>query len=274
MSSELSSFYIVRHFDKVTTRKDGKFPSCFTEKEIKFYNDNEYNVNRDILINPYICNDTNKRVINIAAKLKDLKFDYIISSPFLRTIQTALDLINFKIKDEYVIDIKHRELFVDFGLSAIFKELNFPHGLEKPTSININSIYKNSIEFIYTKDKKRKKYSHNNIKLLNHNEKLALYRKEDYATRIFETFKNLQKCSEYRGKNILIVTHGASLTKWYGDTVDKMYQQIDFLIGDVYKLENLDLTEKPQKYQNPPLDYKEKYIKYKTKYLMLGKNKE
>jgi broad specificity phosphatase PhoE len=247
MSSELCTFYIVRHFDKVTSRIDGNFPSCFTEEEIQFYYDNKYDTNPNILINPYICDNTKDRVLSITQNLSGIKFDYVISSPFLRAMETALDLINFKIKGEYVIDIEHRELFVDFGLCAIFKEFKFPPGLKLPTSININTIYKNSLKFIHMNDKKRKAYEHNNITLIKNVVSMKITSNDDYATRFFETFTNLQKCPEYAGKNILVVTHGASLTKWYGETVDKMYQQIRFKYGSVYKLRELDLNKKPQK---------------------------
>jgi hypothetical protein len=272
MSSELCTFYIVRHFDKVTSRIDGNFPGCFTEGEIKNYYDNNYDTNPNILINPYICDNNNKRLTEIAKKLKDIKIDYVFSSPFLRTIQTALDLINFKIEDKYGINIENRELFIDFGLSEIFDSLNFLPGRKKPTSIDINSIYKNSMEFFCANDKKRKAYTHNNIILKNAIP--LIITSLDNNTRFINTFTNLQKCPEYIGKKIIIITHGASLTNWYSETYSKKPQYIDLNYGDVYRLQNLALTEKPKKItlEIEKSKYEQKYIKYKTKYLMLKTN--
>lgn len=268
MSSELCSFYIVRHFDKVTTRTSGRFPSCFSAEEQKKYNDNNYGTNPNILINPYICNDTSKRVISVASALRDVTIDYVISSPFLRTIQTALDLINFKIGDDFIIDIKNREVYVDCGLSAIFKEFKFPSGIEIPKEIDIYRIYQQSLEFICKNDLKRKEYVNNNIKLLNLEERLTLTETESYSERFFNTFKKIQESPEFLGKKILIVTHGASLSQWYGKDVKNIYKAIDFKYGDVFIIKNLEVTPKKIEISK----FKQKYIKYKTKYLMLKKN--
>lgn len=259
MSSELCSFYIVRHFDKVTARNRGKFPNCFSAKERKKYNDNNYGKNPKILINPYICNGTSKRVISVASALRDVTIDYVISSPFLRTIQTALDLINFKIGDDFIIDIKNREVYVDYGLSECFKYINFLE--DKPVNINVENIYRESIEFIYANDLKRRNYKYKNVSSINENP-LILEKKESCSRRFFETFKKIQECSKFMGKNILIVTHGASLSNWYSSNT------VFFNYGDVFMIKNLEA--KPQKIEIPK--FEQKYIKYKTKYLMLKKN--
>ena len=156
MSTENTTFFITRHFDKITTVKNGKHSTCFTQNEIDTF-DKIFIKNKNIYLNPFICDDTFERVYQIYKTLDGLQIDMIICSPFLRCIQTALDIVNFTKNNNY-INIIDKNIYIDYGLSAIFKEFKLPTSMTQPKKILIDDIYNFSLNFIDNDDYKRNKY--------------------------------------------------------------------------------------------------------------------
>lgn len=107
-----------------------------------------------------------EQAINIREKLKDIKFDIVISSPLKRAIKTAEIICNNKIiKDERISERNNGEL--EGKLKTEIKE-----------KINFN-------------DPKEKRYNIENI--------------NNFRKRINNFFQEITR--NYKGKNILIVTH-------------------------------------------------------------------
>jgi isoleucyl-tRNA synthetase len=109
-----------------------------------------------------------------AKKLKKVKFDLIISSPFLRTKQTAeivAKVIGYP-EDKIIFDSRLREVFTDGFTGKTWKEFN---------------------KFAVTPE----------------GEKSKRERPEDTAKRVYDFMKDIH--SKYSGKKILIVSHGSPI---------------------------------------------------------------
>lgn len=234
MSSENTTFFITRHFDKITTIKNGQHFKCFTNIEIDLFN-NKFIKDKNIYLNPFICDNTYDRVEQIYETLDGYKIDMIFCSPFLRCIQTALDIVNFTKNNKY-INIIDKTIYIDFGLSAIFKEFKLPSTMTQPKNIFINDIYNFSTHFIDNYDNKRKKYLFTKIELFDDTFK-KLNSSENFSERFYNTFVRLQNI--FKNKHILIITHGASLTHWFGGKIETLYKNIEFKYSYIYKINNL-----------------------------------
>jgi len=234
MSSENTTFFITRHFDKITTIKNGQHSKCFTNIEIDLFN-NKFIKDKNIYLNPFICDNTYDRVEQIYETLDGYKIDMIFCSPFLRCIQTALDIVNFTKNNKY-INIIDKTIYIDFGLSAIFKEFKLPSTMTQPKNIFINDIYNFSTHFIDNYDNKRKKYLFTKIELFDDTFKKLNF-SENFSERFYNTFVRLQNI--FKNKHILIITHGASLTHWFGGKIETLYKNIEFKYSYIYKINNL-----------------------------------
>ena len=86
-------------------------------------------------INPYLISTPSIELIIKNLEAKDI--DYIICSPFLRCIQTAILIANSS------ADSKHKIIYIDYRLGEIFDDYLFP---TKPLDLEI--IYTHSIKHI------------------------------------------------------------------------------------------------------------------------------
>lgn len=162
--------------------------------------------------NPYLCerNSYKKLIKNI----KDKNIDIIITSPFLRCMLTSQIAFNYINKMD---NNKIKNILVDYGLS------------EWNDSVYVNEdILDTSKIFRYSKN--YYKINSKNFKLFRDKYKHIKneYDKRMYMKRIVETLNNINKI--FKGKNILIITHGHSLK--YGNiiTMGKYLNNYRYLI--------------------------------------------
>jgi len=182
----LSMIYLTRHLERIDDSNSSvELNKVWNSLYIKEYE-----------FNPFIT-DINS-IDNISNKLKDLNFDIIISSPFLRCIQTALLLKeNLNIKSDILIDMGLGEIFIE---DIFYKRSKQNHYTIFNQSINF---LLNDINFLNINKDHIK-----NIKLIDSNQFNILDEYEtdkQYNNRIIYTFNKIIEA--YSCKKILIVSH-------------------------------------------------------------------
>lgn len=230
-----TNIYLMRHFERIDD-------SGSIDIDIKSKWDLLDSKNSIFIHNPYLSDKATQskninKVISQITNIKDI--DIIITSPFLRCLQTSLIMMN-NINQIDNQQNKIENVYVDFGLCEFinedsFNDINLPY--------DICNIYNNSIDYL----------KENNIEtpfiIFNDNPtNFDEYENDlNYKKRIESTIKNISK--NFRDKNILIVSHAYS-----------------YMIIEKNKTFDYYQVEKINNYQD---NYKNKYIKYKTKYLEL-----
>ncbi len=233
----MSKIYLLRHYDRI----DQDPERCPPAEMRKWYSENSKKSLYDV--NPYLC--AGNRVIDTVRNLAELggiKFDYVFCSPFLRCIETAIQIM-----DASPANFTDKKIFIDYCLSEFIdtETDNFKLPLE------ITTIYEHSKAHLAEKNASFPSYS-----LVDHNVDLKFDASETepkYLSRIEKTIKLLR--STYAG-NILIVSHGYAI-KALDPTIRKMEH------GPLY-----DISSK-----SAGGNYYQKYLKYKFKYLKLKKMK-
>jgi broad specificity phosphatase PhoE len=191
---------------------------------------NDYNY----LINPYL--DTEISIGKLVDNLEEKKIDHIVCSPYVRCIQTAILITNSR-----DLDIVDKTIHIDYKLGELVDE---SYLFRVP--LNVESVYSHSKRYIGEK--------FNTIRhTLDDADNLPLVfddyeTREQYNKRILDELKNIRE--KYSG-NILVVTHADAYKQFNSEK-----KAMDF--GRVYDI-NLGSVG----------GYREKYIKYKTKYLEL-----
>jgi broad specificity phosphatase PhoE len=194
---------------------------------------NDYNY----LINPYL--DTEISVSRLGENLEDIKIDHIICSPYVRCMQTAILIIN-----NLGLNIINKTIHIDYKLGELVDEAFFFR-----VPLNIESVYLHSKKYIEEKfnmlsftldDKDNEPLIFTNYESM-----------EEYNKRILDELKVIRE--KYSG-NILVITHADAFKQFNTERKRMEY-------GRVYKID-LDRLEG---------GYKQKYMKYKTKYIELKK---
>jgi broad specificity phosphatase PhoE len=188
----------------------------------------------DIKINPYL--DTHISISRLVKNLEDKKIDHIVCSPYIRCIETAILVVNSR-----ELNITDKTIHIDYKLGElVHPDLSFqkPHVVDR--------VFENSKRFV------EEKYRTMSFTLDNSDNIPLTFEEfetdEEYDKRISNELKEIRR--KYSG-NILIVTHADAHKQFTRDR-----KGMDF--GIVYNID-LDLTG----------GYKEKYLKYKSKYLDL-----
>jgi len=138
-------------------------------------------------MNPYICNDTEKKRLPTTREyLHSVTISNIICSPFLRCIQTALDIVN-----DFSINIIDKTIYIDFNLAEYGGALK---DFMIDNQLNINDIFEKSLKYLDTSDTKRKIYPNKKIKLWDPSNYI-LYGENDtqYRMRIDNAFEKIKK---------------------------------------------------------------------------------
>lgn len=246
-----TNLYLLRHFERIDD-------SGAINKEM----DNNWNKKDSSIFshNPYLSDKAyeQKNIEKVVKNIPDIQLiDIIITSPFLRCLQTSLimmDKINQKKNESSLEPISN--IFVDFGLCEyiddfIFYDITMPY--------NLMNIYNNSICYLNEKGINTPfeifNYQPNNITEYEND--------ESYIKRIRETIKKINEC--FYGKNILIVSHSYSCM-----IIDKQ-KKLEYY--EPIKIEQSILSSSSSSssssFNSNATEYKIKYNKYKTKYLEL-----
>lgn len=190
--------------------------------------------------------EAKKYIDNVLDKTSKTEFKYIISSPFLRCIQTAELIRQSK---------EHDKIFVHFGLSELIDDLLFPqfygfgkNRLENPffssDGMDVNKVFEHTQS--YVKDSVPMQLLEDSVSY-NH---ISYETDKSYDERVRKVMNEI--FGKFDG-NILIVTHNYAL-RWNGN------KSLEY--GELY----------PVTFSMSGGGYYSKYLKYKQKYLTL-KNK-
>ena len=207
--------------------------------------------------NPYLSDNIGSNIATLTGNLSDKNIDVIISSPFLRCIQTAL-----KIKES---SPKITKIYIDYGLSELITDYDFSLSND---SFNIEAIYQHSLTKLSEQEKLFLEVLNripNTIQNENDNDYVSDYPYPRYYTRITDTVRRINDTNT--DKNILLVSHAYSSNAY--QKPDLAYSQVVEIVsrasgsGSGGGKESEDEDE----------DYKMKYLKYKMKYLELKKLK-
>lgn len=193
---------------------------------------NDYNY----LINPHLDVSKEINIESLRDNLEEVHIDHIVCSPYVRCIQTAILVVNSP-----DLDIGDKTIHIDYKLGELVDE---SYLFRVP--LNIESVYLHSRKYI---EEKFNTLPHT----LNDEGNAPLIfsdfeTREQYNKRILDELKNIRE--KYTG-NVLVVTHADAYKQF--NTYSKAMEYTK-----VYKI-NLEAMG----------GYREKYIKYKTKYLKL-----
>ncbi len=231
--------FLLRHYDRIDQDPE-KCP-----KEVMRNWNSKDRKEYIFRINPYLCcGNRVEQTTSYIKELDDICFDYVFCSPFLRCIETAIQIM-----DSTPSNFMSKNIFIDFNLSEIIDtEVDF-----FVTPLDIKTIYDHSKSYLSDNNSNFKNYT-----LVDHNTDLKFEESESeekYEKRISNIVKSLR---EKYGGNILIVTHGYAI-KSFNPSIRKMEH------GPLY-----DITAYATggNYDN----YYKKYLKYKMKYLQLKKS--
>jgi broad specificity phosphatase PhoE len=217
--------------------------------------------------NPYLCVESDncgvdKMILNFNEIRDDYKDFFIISSPFLRCIQTSLLVAD-------ALEINKNNIKIDFSLGEINSEGLFCGG-----AYETEIIYKLSLEYLQFPDDK--------FEIINRNYKGGSYEDDwnmnndpnfvntdkDYYKRINAELKSLNESTEWKDKNIIICTHNDALRDitCTNPTTGKKIDTAKIGYNRVVNLNECNLSLQGGS------NYKLKYLKYKKKYLELKNN--
>lgn len=221
------SIFITRHLE----RMDYQYNNA-SEGHISLWNkhksEDEY-----FILNPYITDTINHKIIDEEIK-KLPKIDIIITSPFLRCMQTSLFYAK-KINYDKPIHV-HFDLGDIYNLQSLrLYETNL---IRYP--INLYKIYNHSLHHIHgDKDKFIMDNDTNNII-----QKEETF--DEYYIRLKCTIKSI--IAKYKNQNILIVSHAYSIVPFNENKERMVYNKIYEITNNIFK---------------------KKYMKYKNKYVNL-----
>ncbi len=214
--------------------------------------------------NPYLSDNIGSYIDTLTGNLVDKNINVIISSPFLRCIQTAL-----KIKE---LTPRITKIYIDYGLSELIS--NFDFDLTND-SLDIEAIYQHSLTKLSEEEKSYLEVlnrTHSTIQNENENDFVSEYPYPKYYSRIRNTVDRINDTNT--DKNILLVSHAYS---------SNTYQKPDLAYSQVVKIEPSASSSSASSSSassssasgggSDDTDFKMKYLKYKMKYLELKKMK-
>ena len=192
--------------------------------------------------NPYLSDNIDSNIATLTRNLTDKNIDVIISSPFLRCIQTAL-----KIKP-------NTKIYIDYGLSELISdyEYNLTNG-----NFDIEALYQHSLSKLSGEEKSY-------LEVLNRIPNIIQNESDpNYNKRIIDTVNRINVT--HTDKNILLVSHAYS---------SGAYQKSDLKYSEVVKIvSRASSSSSGGGASCEDETYKMKYLKYKMKYLELKKLK-
>lgn len=203
--------------------------------------------------NPYLSDNIGSNIATLTGNLTDKNIDVIISSPFLRCIQTAL-----KIKESLP---KITKIYIDYGLSELITDYDFNLSND---SFDIEAIYQHSLTKLSEQEKSYLQLLNrtpNTVQNENDNDYVSDYPYPRYYTRITDTVRRIN--DTHTDKNILLVSHAYS---------SNAYQKPDLKYSEVLEIVSRVPGSGGGK-ESEDETYKIKYLKYKMKYLELKKLK-
>lgn len=209
--------------------------------------------------NPYLSDNIGSYIAKLNHNLVDKNINVIISSPFLRCIQTAL-----KIKE---LTPRITKIYIDYGLSEVISDFDF--NLTN-NSLDIEAIYQHSLTKLSEEEKSYLEVlnrTHSTIQNENENDFVSEYPYPKYYSRIRNTVDRINNTNT--DKNILLVSHAYS---------SNTYQKPDLAYSQVVKIEpsasgSSASSSTASGGGSDDADFKMKYLKYKMKYLELKKMK-
>jgi broad specificity phosphatase PhoE len=240
VSVEMPKIYMVRHLERidVTNRPSSKEYKEWNETKKKDYK---------YLINPYLDIDTEISIGRLTSNLDGVHIDHIVCSPYVRCIQTAILIVNLP-----GIDIMDKTIHIDYKLGEFVDE---SYSFKVP--LNIEDVYSHSRTYIKEKFNTKEYVLDNKDNKGNTSRIICDFEtREKYNKRILDELKNIRE--KYTG-NVLVVTHADAYKQFNKDKIEMNY-------GKIYQIDHAKIYQ-------IDLDavggYREKYIKYKTKYLEL-----
>jgi broad specificity phosphatase PhoE len=247
-----TNLFLLRHFERIDD-------SGANDKEIEKKWNQIDSKNPIFLHNPYLS-DKALNQVNIEKVIKQISniksIDIIVSSPFLRCIQTSLIMMD-KINQIKITDglepIPY--IYIDFGLCEFIDDFNF-YDITLP--YNLMEIYNNSLEYL-----NQKQINIEIFKIFNFQPNIINeYETDDtYFQRVKQTIKKIQEC--FMEKNVLIVSHAYSYMIIDENKTLKYYEPI--------KIEPCILSLSSLSSSSSSNEFKSKYLKYKQKYFELKK---
>ena len=238
-----TKIYLTRHLQRIDDGSDSSREYAVRWNTIDSKNPN-------FILNPYLSDYADRHVESVVAKFSEV--NVIVTSPFLRCMQTALKIFNKINESGHVIDT----IYVDFGLSEYVEEYNF-YTLTEPR-LNIQSIYDFSLEQ-FTPEQRAL------FTILDPTPSIIEFENDaQYGLRIKSTILQIHRT--FIGKNILVVSHAYSLQPLVGHEL--RYLDVFLLEPETYITDRTEGTVS----SISGTEYKKKYLKYKEKYIKL-KNK-
>lgn len=207
--------------------------------------------------NPYLSDNIGSYIAKLNDNLVDKNINVIISSPFLRCIQTAL-----KIKE---LTPRITKIYIDYGLSELISNVDFDL---TNNSLDIEALYQHSLTKLSEEEKSYLEVlnrTHSTIQNEDNNNFESEY--PEYYSRIRNTVDRINDTNT--DKNILLVSHAYS---------SNSYQKPDLAYSQVVKIEPSASSSSASSSNasgggSDDADFKMKYLKYKMKYLELKKMK-
>ena len=251
-----TNIYLTRHLQRIDDSG-----SRDKTLEQKWRNEDEKDIRYKI--NPYLADIAKDphNIKNVLEKIPIENINVIISSPFLRCIQTSLLLqnqINI-IKEAARLD-PIKQIHINFGLSEIMDDDVF---YPVKTPINIRQIFEFSKCYLSANEglapdlllesECLPEICHNEIDFTKNPED------EQYRIRIKQTLHQIYK--KYSGQNILIVTHADT------GVIFSPFKKLNYNDHRVIHIDPKDITQSGGMSDN----FKSKYLKYKNKYLLSKK---
>jgi broad specificity phosphatase PhoE len=242
-----NNIYLTRHLPRV----DAGLQITSLEMTRKWASDSSDINNKH---NPYLSDNIGSYIDTLTGNLVDKNINVIISSPFLRCIQTAL-----KIKE---LTPKITKIYIDYGLSELISDFDFDLTND---SLDIEAIYQHSLTKLSEEEKSYLEVlnrTHSTIQNENENDFVSEYPYPKYYSRIRNTVDRINDTNT--DKNILLVSHAYS---------SNTYQKPDLAYSQVVKIEPTASSSSASGGNSDDKDFKMKYLKYKMKYLELKKMK-
>jgi len=233
-----TNIYISRHLQRIDDT-DSNNPKQQTEWYSNHCTKPEFSKNPYLTDKAYETTNIDKTV----EKFPAVDIDIIITSPFLRCIQTSYILL--KKINEIKINASLpliEQIHVNFKLSELVNSDMF---FNETLPLNIQEIYEFSKKYINEHEKKLSTDILNEYQmtpiLIDDTNPEDRYNDSIYYERIKDAIREIKL--NFPGKNILLVTHSDS--------------------GIIFQTEGLKYTEVIK----VPDDFRNKYLKYKNKYL-------
>jgi hypothetical protein len=252
-----TNIYLTRHLQRIDDTS-----SYDKTLELKWRNVDEKDIRYKI--NPYLVDIAKdpKNIQDVLKKIPSKTINVIISSPFLRCIQTSLLLRNQinKLKEEDHLE-PIKQIHINFGLSEIIDDAIF---YPVTTPINIREIFEFSKDYLSANEGLSPDILLESECIPEIYDDEIDFKKtpedEKYRVRIKQTLHKIYE--KYSGQNILIVTHADS------GIIFPPFKKLDYTDHRVIHVNPKDITQSGGLSNN----FKSKYLKYKNKYLLLKKS--